>query len=55
MAEIQVSDDEIRAHIRKRGPVGVADWGPRRTLDWEVAKRELIALKAKSAERKEIK
>lgn len=48
MAErrIEVSDDEIRALIRERGPItGWSGWGPRPKLDWEDARRELIALK----------
>ena len=43
---IEVSDEEIRAYIRERGPnTQWKGWGPRPRLSWEDARRDLIALK----------
>ena len=43
--EVQVSDDEIRAYIRERGPdAHWSGWGPWPRLGWEQACQELILI-----------
>ena len=51
---IEVSDENVRAYIRKHGgwDSSGGGWGPVRTLSWDQAKRELIALRRGTMERR---
>ncbi len=46
--EVEITDEEIRRYIKEKGPVKRTGWAfPKRSLNWEEARKQLAEVKKK--------